>query len=175
MNLSLEQLGNSVIDLEIKSKVVPRGSVLCGTTFLFLGGFMKLLIQELTLFLLSFLLVFLLYQIFIVRRAKPKKMVNKKDKRIKEPKEPLEVTYLVGKGLDLKKVNYNDLLFVISIVSSIDIALVVTIIMLLKIFVLEIVVGFISTIGIILLSYQLVYLVYKKKGMVKNESKRNRK
>ena len=102
-------------------------------------------------------------------------MVNKKDKRIKEPKEPLEVTYLVGKGLDLKKVNYNDLLFVISIVSSIDIALVVTIIMLLKIFVLEIVVGFISTIGIILLSYQLVYLVYKKKGMVKNESKRNRK
>ncbi len=135
---------------------------------------MKLVIQELILFLLSFLLVFIIYQIFIVRRAKPKKLVNKKDKRIKEPKEPLEVTYLVSRGLDLKKVDYNKLLFVVSMVSSIDIALVVTIIMLLKVFILEIIVGFISTIGIILLSYQLVYLVYKKKGMINNESKRNR-
>ena len=135
---------------------------------------MKLVIQELILFLLSFLLVFIIYQIFIVRRAKPKKLVNKKDKRIKEPKEPLEVTDLVSRGLDLKKVDYNKLLFVVSMVSSIDIALVVTIIMLLKVFILEIIVGFISTIGIILLSYQLVYLVYKKKGMINNESKRNR-
>ena len=136
---------------------------------------MKVLIQELILFLLSFLLVFIIYQIFIVRRAKPKKS-KKKDKRVKEPKEPIEVTYLVNRyGLDLKKVDYNKLLFVISIVSSIDIALVVTIIMFLKIFVLEIIVGFISTIGIILLSYHLVYLVYKKKGMINNESKRNRK
>ena len=110
---------------------------------------MKLVIQELILFLLSFLLVFIIYQIFIVRRAKPKKLVNKKDKRIKEPKEPLEVTYLVSRGLDLKKVDYNKLLFVVSMVSSIDIALVVTIIMLLKVFILEIIVGFISTIGII--------------------------
>ena len=136
---------------------------------------MKLLIQELILFLLTFLLVFIIYQIFIVKRAKRKK-TKKKDKRVKEPKEPIEVTYLVNRyGLDLKKVDYNKLLFVISMVSSIDIALVVTIIMLLKIFVLEIVVGFISTIGIILLSYKLVYLVYKKKGMIKDESKRNRK
>ena len=135
---------------------------------------MKVLIQELILFLLSFLFVFIIYQIFIVRRAKPKKMVNKKDKRVKEPKEPIEVTYLVSRGLDLKKVNYNKLLFVVSMVSSIDIALVVSIIVLLKVFVLEIIVGFISTIGIILLSYYLVYLVYKKKGMVKDESKRNR-
>ena len=135
----------------------------------------ELIIQELILFLLSFLLVFILYQIFIVKRAKRKK-TKKKDKRVKEPKEPIEVTYLVNRyGLDLKKVDYNKLLFVISMVSSIDIALVVTIIMLLKIFVLEIVVGFISTIGIILLSYKLVYLVYKKKGMIKDESKRNRK
>ena len=136
---------------------------------------MKVLIQELILFLLSFLLVFIIYQLFIVRKAKPKKMVNKKAKRVKEPKEPLEVTYLVNRGLDLNKVDYNKLLFIVSVVSSIDIALVVSIIMLLDVFVLEILIGFISTMGIILLSYHLVYLVYKKKGMVKNESKRNRK
>lgn len=134
---------------------------------------MKVLIQELILFLLSFLLVFIIYQLFIVRRAKPRKN-KKKDKRIKEPKEPMEVTYLVNKGLDLKKVDYNTLLFVVSIVSSIDIALTVSIIMFLNNFILEIIVGFISIFIIILLSYELVYLVYKKKGMVKNESKRNR-
>ena len=124
------------------------------------------IIQELSLFLLTFLFVFIIYQIFIVRKAK---------KKSKKKKEPIEVTYLVNRyKLDLKKVNYNKLLFVISIVSSFDIALVVSIIMLLKVFILEIIVGFVSILIIILFSYHLVYLVYKKKGMVKNESKRDR-
>ena len=123
--------------------------------------------QELLLFLLTFVFVFILYQIFIVRKAK------KKGKKFKEP---IEITYLVNRyKLDLKKVNYKKLLRVISIVSSLDISLVVTIIMLINNFVLEIIVGFISTLVIILLSYHIVYLVYKKKGMIKNESKRNRK
>ena len=123
--------------------------------------------QELLLFLLTFVFVFILYQIFIVRKAK------KKGKKFKEP---IEITYLVNRyKLDLKKVNYKKLLRVISIVSSLDISLVVTIIMLINNFALEIIVGFISTLVIILLSYHLVYLVYKKKGMIKNESKRNRK
>lgn len=126
---------------------------------------MEKLVYELILFLISFVLVFLLYQIFIVRRAKSKK----------NPKEPFEVTYLVSKyKLDLKKVNYKNLLRVISIVSSFDIALVVSIIVLLKSFILEIIVGFISILVIILVSYHLVYLIYKRKGMIKNESKRNR-
>ena len=126
---------------------------------------MEKLVYELILFLISFVLVFLLYQIFIVRRAKSKK----------NSKEPFEVTYLVSKyKLDLKKVNYKNLLRVISIVSSFDIALVVSIIVLLKSFILEIIVGFISILVIILVSYHLIYLIYKKKGMIKNESKRNR-
>ena len=127
---------------------------------------MKELMQELLLFLLSFIFVFLLYQLFIVRRAKSKK----------KPKEPFEVTYLVSKyKLDLKRVNYKRLLLVISLVSSFDIALIVSVIMLLDSFILEVVVGFIFTLIIILGSYHLVYLVYKKKGMIINESKRNRK
>ena len=122
--------------------------------------------QELLLFLASFIFVFVLYLLFIVTRAKSKK----------KPKEPFEVTYLVNRyKLDLKKVNYNRLLLLISVVSSFDIALIVTIILMLKSFVLEIIVGFISTLIIILGSYHLVYLIYKKKGMIKNESKRNRK
>lgn len=124
------------------------------------------ILQEFILFLLSFIFVFLLYQLFIVRRAK----------RIKKSKEPFEVTYLVSKyKLDLKKVNYNRLLRVISIVSSFDIALVVSIIMLFDNFILEVIVGFISTLVLIFGSYHLVYLGYKKKGMIKDEHKRNRK
>ena len=123
-------------------------------------------IRELILFVVSFIIVFLLYRIFIIKKAKRKK----------NPKEPFEVTYLVNKyKLDLEKINYKRLLNVISLVSSFDIALVVVIIVLLKSFILEIIVGFISTLIIILVSYHLVYLVYKKKGMIKDESKGNRK
>lgn len=127
---------------------------------------MEKLVYELILFLISFIVVFLLYQLFIVRRAKSKK----------NPKEPFEVTYLTTKyKLDLEKVNYKKLLRVISIVSSFDIALVVSIIVLLKSFILEIIVGFISILVIILVSYHLVYLFYKKKGMIEDDTKRNRK
>lgn len=121
---------------------------------------------ELVLFLLSFIFVFVLYRIFIVRRAK----------KIKNPKEPFEVSYLVSRyKFDMKRINYDKLLTVISIVSSFDIALIVFIIVLLDNFILEVIVGFISTLVIIISSYHLVYLVYKKKGMIENESKRNRK
>ena len=131
---------------------------------------MDRVLQEIILFLFTYIFVFLAYLLFIVRRAK------RKPKGKKKPKEPLEVTYLVNRyGLDLKKVDYNRLLIVISLVSSFDIALIVSIILSIKIFILEIIVGFISMMGIILLSYHLVYLVYKKKGMIKDESKRNRK
>ena len=121
-------------------------------------------VKEGVLFVISFIVVFILYQVFVIRKAKRKK--NSK----KEAKEPFEVTYLVSKyNLDINKVNYNRLLTVVALVSSFDIALVVFIITLFDNFLLEIVVGFISTLIIIFVSYHLVYLVYKKKGMIKNE------
>jgi len=123
-------------------------------------------IRELLLFILSYIVVFLLYRIFIIKKAERKK----------KSKEPFEVTYLVNRyRLDLDRINYKRLLNVVSFVSSFDIALVVVIILLFKSFILEIIVGFISTLIIILVSYHLVYLVYKKKGMIKDEHKRNRK
>ena len=120
--------------------------------------------QEIILFILTYLFVLILYELFIVRRAKSKK-------KTKKDRDPIEVTYLVRKyHLDMKKVNYNQLLQIIAFTSSFDIALIVSIIVLLKNFILEILVGFIATLVIIMLSYHLVYLFYKKKGMIKNES-----
>ena len=70
-------------------------------------------IQEIVLFIITFIFVFIIYQLFVVRKAKRKK----------KKKEPMEVTYLTSRyKLDIKKVNYNRLLLVISLVSSFDIA-----------------------------------------------------
>ena len=120
--------------------------------------------RELLMFLMCYIVVFILYQIFIVSRAKK----NKKKK--KDKKEPVEVIYLEKKyKLDLKKINYNQLLQIVALVSSFDIALTVSLIMLINNFILEIIVGFVSIIVLIVVSYHFIYLFYKKKGMIKHE------
>ncbi len=125
-----------------------------------------ILLRELILFSISFIVMFLIYEILIFRLSK--KLLGKET-------ELIEASYLEKKyKLDMKKVNYKKLRNVIAFVSSFDIALIVSIIANLNNFILEILVGFISMVGIILISYHIVYLVYKKKGMIKNESKRNR-
>ena len=138
--------------------MVPRIIRPYGDELFFLGGIM----EEVILFIGSFIFVFIIYQVFIVSRAKKNK--DKKNKR-----EPFEVMYLkkMYKNLDFKKIPYNQLLQLIAIVSSIDISLIVSIVSNINNFWLEILVGFTSTILIILISYNLIYLFYKKKGMIK--------
>ena len=120
--------------------------------------------QEFILFLLCYMFVFIIYQIFVVRKTKRNKSKNKLKK------DPIEISYLIKRyHLDMKKVSYNQLLQIVAIVSSFDIALTVSIIMLFDNFFLEIICGFISIIVLILGSYHLIYLFYKKKGMIKDE------
>ena len=120
--------------------------------------------EEIVLFLISYILIFLMYQLFIVSKAK-------RNKGKKNDKEPLEVLYLkkMYKKLDFKKIPYNQLLQLIALVSSFDISLIVSIIVSIDNFLLGILVGFIGIILIILGSYHLIYLFYKKKGMIINE------
>ena len=116
--------------------------------------------KEFVIFLLSFVFVFIVYQIFIVKKAK---------KNIKGKKYPTEVNYLISKyKLDVDKVNYNQLLQIVAITSSFDIALVGSLIMIPENFILRLLIGFFSVIILILVSYHLVYLFYKKKGMIKD-------
>ena len=127
-------------------------------------------LKELILFIFTYIFCFLIYLLFVVKKAK--KMKNLK----KNSYQPMEVIYLVNKyNLDLEKVDYNNLLIIISLVSSFDISVIVTILLSVKNYILLLIIGFISVIFLILLSYHMVYLVYKKKGMIKDESKRNRK
>ena len=113
---------------------------------------------EVIVFLLTFVVVFLIYELILVRKYKK----GKSDKR------PVEVTYLLNRyNLNLKKVNYKRLLNIISFVSSLDIAIVVTIIGLTNNFLLEIIIGCFLTVILILASYYIVGKIYQKKGYCK--------
>lgn len=115
--------------------------------------------QELILFLMTFVFVFIIYELFVVRKEK-KQDTNKK---------PVEIRYLEARyKLDMKKLNYKGLLNIVSLVSAFDIALIVTIIMIANSFVLELIFGCVLTLPIILVSYHIVGTIYQKKGMKKN-------
>ena len=117
------------------------------------------MLQELIFFIMTFLLAFIVYEIFIVRKSK-------KDKRRKKP---IEVNYLINKyNLDIDKLNYKKLLNIISLVSAFDISLVVTIVSLLDNFYMQLMVGFVLIMALILVSYDIVGRIYKKKGCLKN-------
>ena len=117
--------------------------------------------QEFILFLLSYLFVFIIYEIFIVRRA------IKNEKKKKEDKQPIEVKFLVNKyNLNLKKINYHKLLHVVALVSSFDIAFIVSISLLMKSFLFQMLIILVLVIPVILVSYHLVYLIYKKRGLI---------
>ena len=122
--------------------------------------------EELVLFILSFILVLIVYEIFIVTPAKTRKI---KRWRKSKDKLVLEVLYLVKRyRLDLEKVNYNQLLQIVAITSSLDISIICSLIMLFDNFIIRILVGGLSIVLVLLISYHIVYLFYKKKGMIKN-------
>ena len=117
--------------------------------------------QEIILFILSFLFILVIYEIFIVAKAK------KNEKKKKDNKQPIEVKYLVTKyKIDVKKVGYHKLLQVCAFVSSFDMALIVTLAMLVDNYLAQLVIAVGLTIPVILISYHLVYLFYKKKGLI---------
>ena len=93
-----------------------------------------------------------------------------KAKLRKNKQEPMEVRFLVNKyKIDLKKVNYNKLLQVISCVSALDVAILISIITLVDSYAIQLVVSIVLVIPIILISYGLVANFYKNMGLIKDE------
>lgn len=114
--------------------------------------------NELILFLIAFVFIWLIYQIFVVSKTK-------KDRKKGIIKHPTEILYLVSVyKLDLKEVNYNLLLQVVALVSAFDIALIVSICKLIKGYLLSIILCIVGTIILILITYHIVYLIFRKKG-----------
>lgn len=124
--------------------------------------------EEIIMFILGFVFIFVIYQFIIVLPAKKSKEGKARGK--KKDKEPTEVKYLVTKyKLDMKKVDYNQLLQIVALTSSFDISLTVSLILAVEDFFLAVVVGIVAIVVLIIGSYHLVYLFYKKKGMIKND------
>ena len=115
--------------------------------------------EEIILFVITFILVYIFYQIFIIKTA-----TRRNSKR-----KPPEINYLIYRyKLDIKKVNYKSLLNIVSTVSSFDISLTVSLVSLSNSFLIEILVAIISVIITFLVSYHLVGIYYKKKGCIEN-------
>ena len=137
--------------------------------------------KQVILFLLTFIFVFLFYQIFIIRKAKIKKEKKSKKKLFKKnknnkgkedilPKKPMEIKLLESKyKLDLDKINYNRLLLVVSLVSSLDISILVTLVLIIDNYLLQILLALVLAFPLILLSYSFIGKYYVKKGLIKNE------
>ena len=117
--------------------------------------------QEIILFILTFLIIFVVYESFIVTKAK-KNLKKKKDN-----KQLMEVKYLVYKyKFDLKKIDYKKLLHVCAVVSSIDMALIVSVSMIFESYLFQLITAVLLLVPVILISYHIVYLIYKKKGLI---------
>lgn len=125
--------------------------------------------QELILFIMCYTVVLVFYELYFVRRAKKFKSGKMSKKKKDKYKEPGEIILLKSKfKVDVDKVNYDQLLQIVALVSSFDISLVVSVMSIIPIFVLKLVVGLVLIFLTIYISYYLVYLFYKKKGMIKN-------
>lgn len=117
--------------------------------------------QDVVLFFMSFIFIFVIYEIFIVSRAK------KNERKKKDSKQPVEVKYLITRyKFDLKKLDYHKLLHVCALVSSLDMALIVSVSALVDSYMLQLIIVLLLVIPVILISYHCVYLIYKKKGMI---------
>ena len=117
------------------------------------------MIDELILFFFCFLLILVIYEIFIVSKAK----------KNKSRKYPIEVKYLIFKyHLNMRKVNYPQLLQIVALVSSFDIALIVSLVMLADSYLWQILAILVLVLPVILVSYHFVGSFYRKRGMTKD-------
>ncbi len=118
--------------------------------------------RNVVVFVLSYILVFIIYELFIVNKAK-------KYKDDESKKKPVEVRYLVKKfGIDINKINYNQMLQVIALLSSLDIAIIAAVMAMFKVLTVQLIAGFITLIPLLLITYNFIGRRYRKK-MKENE------
>lgn len=115
----------------------------------------------------SIIVIYILYYIWIVfnfdKRGEQKRKKNKKLKM------PSEVEYFVTKyKIDLKKVNYRYFLQLMGLVVAFDLSIVLAIMDFISTLWIKCVVGFISMLIVVFLSFRLLGNYFRKKGLVKD-------
>ena len=82
----------------------------------------------------------------------------------------MEVNYLIKKyNIDINKLDYKNLLMTISLVSSLDISIIVTVALLFDNYLLQVIFIFLLVIPVIMISYSFIGKYYKKRGAIKDE------
>ena len=111
--------------------------------------------EELVLFMMSYLFVFIIYHFFVIKKAKKGDFT----------KFPTEINYLKLKyKINVDKSNYKKILKRVAMVSSFDIALIVTIMMLMNHFLLQILVIIIASPIVFIVSYHILGKLLQKEG-----------
>ena len=119
---------------------------------------MQTIIRYIMVFILAFLIVFIFYSIMFNR-----KKVKNKEKKI------TEVNFLIKRyKLDMRKIKYKNLLFTISIINSIIIALAFTAVFYVENYLLSLLIGFVLLIVLTYSLYEIVGRHYQKKGSKEN-------
>ena len=128
------------------------------------------MLQNIILFLLTFITIFLVYEIMFIKEIKKGK-ISKDDNR----KEPVEVRLLKSYyKVDIDELNYSSVLNTIAFISSLDMAIIITVACLVKIGLIQILIALILVIPIIYSSYYLLAKYYKYKINKKNIKHKNK-
>ncbi|MBQ7136982.1 MAG: hypothetical protein IJO43_03310 [Bacilli bacterium] len=131
-------------------------------------------------FILTTIVTYIIYYIFIIRKydekgnkivkEKKNKGKSKREKEVDQARYPTEVELFIYKyRVDLKKINFRGFLKLLGFVCSLDIAIIVTILSMLKTDNTWILlgVGVLLVVPVILISYSLLGRYFTKKGLTK--------
>ncbi len=126
---------------------------------------------QIQLFFMIFVVIFFIYEFILLRDYKIKRKGKKK--KGKNKGYPMEVRILRDfYHLEIDVLNYDRLLHFIAVVSSLDIALIVSVAGLFQMGMIQILVAFVLVLPIIFVSYYLINLFYRyrlNKRRKKNE------
>lgn len=110
-------------------------------------------------FVVSYLIIFLLYSL----------VINRKKKSYKDATKQMDILYLVNKfKLNTKKTKYNTLKWITNIINPLIISITFIIVTNIKSFILGIMIGFLVMMMLIYLIYEIIGRILKKKEFDKN-------
>lgn len=110
-------------------------------------------------FVVSYLIIFLLYSL----------VINRKKKSYKDATKQMDILYLVNKfKLNTKKTKYNTLKWITNIINPLIISITFIIVTNIKSFILGIMIGFLVMMMLIYSIYEIIGRVLKKKEFDKN-------
>lgn len=116
--------------------------------------------EGLIIFIISYIIVYLLYFFIVILR----------NKKFVSSKAPIEVHYLIKKyNLDIEKIKYKKLLYVIGLVMSLNISISITVVSFIKNVILQMLLGLLVLIPLSIIVFNLFGIYFKKKGLIKND------